>query len=111
MIRRPPRSTLFPYTTLFRSHGDGLAALQFRRTAGGMTEEVRSPVAAPDGIQPERAGDRYTLSVGRLGDPLAAVRLADVALGAHVPVGLVRCAHHASGVDQAPLPAVRITIP
>src|SRR3712207_8745362 len=26
MIRRPPRSTLFPYTTLFRSHGLGLAA-------------------------------------------------------------------------------------
>src|SRR3712207_8010117 len=23
MIRRPPRSTLFPYTTLFRSGGDG----------------------------------------------------------------------------------------
>src|SRR3712207_7192495 len=25
MIRRPPRSTLFPYTTLFRSAPDGLA--------------------------------------------------------------------------------------
>src|SRR2546430_11954222 len=25
MIRRPPRSTLFPYTTLFRSHRGGLA--------------------------------------------------------------------------------------
>src|SRR2546427_2770993 len=25
MIRRPPRSTLFPYTTLFRSNGDGKA--------------------------------------------------------------------------------------
>src|SRR5256886_13404405 len=24
MIRRPPRSTLFPYTTLFRSHGRSL---------------------------------------------------------------------------------------
>src|SRR2546427_5231265 len=24
MIRRPPRSTLFPYTTLFRSLGDGI---------------------------------------------------------------------------------------
>src|SRR3989442_3864685 len=24
MIRRPPRSTLFPYTTLFRSHGEVL---------------------------------------------------------------------------------------
>src|SRR5690349_24181451 len=23
MIRRPPRSTLFPYTTLFRSRGEG----------------------------------------------------------------------------------------
>src|SRR3712207_7206779 len=27
MIRRPPRSTLFPYTTLFRSTVDALAAL------------------------------------------------------------------------------------
>src|SRR5260221_10766305 len=26
MIRRPPRSTLFPYTTLFRSPGPGVAA-------------------------------------------------------------------------------------
>src|SRR2546430_10354272 len=25
MIRRPPRSTLFPYTTLFRSDGDAVA--------------------------------------------------------------------------------------
>src|SRR5256885_11636566 len=26
MIRRPPRSTLFPYTTLFRSRGSSFAA-------------------------------------------------------------------------------------
>src|SRR5256885_7384365 len=31
MIRRPPRSTLFPYTTLFRSPAD--AARHARRTA------------------------------------------------------------------------------
>src|SRR5436309_4268780 len=31
MIRRPPRSTLFPYTTLFRSPG---GAGQVRRAAG-----------------------------------------------------------------------------
>src|SRR5256885_13103282 len=30
MIRRPPRSTLFPYTTLFRSHQVELGALQHR---------------------------------------------------------------------------------
>src|SRR5258707_4735157 len=33
MIRPPPRSTLFPYTTLFRSHG--LAHLVEDRPAGG----------------------------------------------------------------------------
>src|SRR3712207_7902602 len=32
MIRRPPRSTLFPYTTLFRSH---TAADRGRRTGTG----------------------------------------------------------------------------
>src|SRR3712207_7722001 len=26
MIRRPPRSTLFPYTTLFRSYSSGMSA-------------------------------------------------------------------------------------
>src|SRR2546427_9276132 len=30
MIRRPPRSTLFPYTTLFRSFGVDAPALQLR---------------------------------------------------------------------------------
>src|SRR5256885_8463185 len=29
MIRRPPRSTLFPYTTLFRSRVPGAAYLQY----------------------------------------------------------------------------------
>src|SRR3712207_8184977 len=28
MIRRPPRSTLFPYTTLFRSHDEAAELLQ-----------------------------------------------------------------------------------
>src|SRR3712207_8873694 len=31
MIRRPPRSTLFPYTTLFRSKQPALEALRERR--------------------------------------------------------------------------------
>src|SRR3712207_8872059 len=37
MIRRPPRSTLFPYTTLFRSEGD-------RRL-----HRVRAPAVRPHG--------------------------------------------------------------
>src|SRR3712207_6989295 len=31
MIRRPPRSTLFPYTTLFRSRGDEPARIERER--------------------------------------------------------------------------------
>src|SRR5687768_18257741 len=31
MIRRPPRSTLFPYTTLFRSHAGARRARPVRR--------------------------------------------------------------------------------
>src|SRR2546427_3618322 len=34
MIRRPPRSTLFPYTTLFRSGGVRFAALRQDARAG-----------------------------------------------------------------------------
>src|SRR5256885_9219845 len=34
MIRRPPRSTLFPYTTLFRSHLGGQRRLDTRQPDG-----------------------------------------------------------------------------
>src|SRR5256886_17100893 len=34
MIRRPPRSTLFPYTTLFRSYGNEIAHLDFHTAPG-----------------------------------------------------------------------------
>src|SRR5260221_9674645 len=35
MIRRPPRSTLFPYTTLFRSHLAVRAEWQLYKKVGG----------------------------------------------------------------------------
>src|SRR2546422_7687075 len=44
MIRRPPRSTLFPYTTLFRSRRVG--ARQARPRPAGQVEDREHPVAA-----------------------------------------------------------------
>src|SRR3712207_7954193 len=41
MIRRPPRSTLFPYTTLFRSLGEPLADGQVQPHRGGDAELAR----------------------------------------------------------------------
>src|SRR2546429_3068335 len=52
MIRRPPRSTLFPYTTLFRSHPTSLWRLGRRaRAACGCSRQRPRPSAAP---QPHR---------------------------------------------------------
>src|SRR3712207_7975664 len=53
MIRRPPRSTLFPYTTLFRSarflrERDKLADLQVRQL-----EKIRLRAAEAPGTLPE----------------------------------------------------------
>src|SRR5256885_11747485 len=45
MIRRPPRSTLFPYTTLFRSVPAG-RVLPLRPPAPGRRRRVRRPPAA-----------------------------------------------------------------
>src|SRR2546429_1338117 len=42
MIRRPPRSTLFPYTTLFRSRRRGANLLEALAIAGGR-HHVRDP--------------------------------------------------------------------
>src|SRR2546427_7816031 len=58
MIRRPPRSTLFPYTTLFRSLLAGLARSAVHRTAphGASSEALVAPLA-PDPDAEADAGD------------------------------------------------------
>src|SRR3989475_12680230 len=50
MIRRPPRSTLFPYTTLFRSvlGADALALGQVRERWGGRPRRGAQPLAQVD---------------------------------------------------------------
>src|SRR5258708_31901129 len=53
MIRRPPRSTLFPYTTLFRSGPRGPAALGIVATAA---PRLPSPPPASRRSQPRSAG-------------------------------------------------------
>src|SRR3989442_8215809 len=45
MIRRPPRSTLFPYTTLFRSPPAPRRPLRDLQRAGQRPQPVAGPVA------------------------------------------------------------------
>src|SRR3712207_1124361 len=103
MIRRPPRSTLFPYTTLFRSGPAGYTAALYTARAnlsplviegffwGGLlqqTTEVENYPGFRDGImgpelmqtmrdQAERFGTRF------LTDQASSVELADEPGGVH----------------------------
>src|SRR5207249_6096334 len=80
MLRRPPRSTLFPYTTLFRSTGEADGWLGYVRAAaeasmvGGLadwfavTALFRHPLGVPiphTAIIPERK-DQFGETLGSL---------------------------------------------
>src|SRR3712207_8128968 len=58
MIRRPPRSTLFPYTTLFRSHALVNAEFRLRALGGGWrwTNVRAAPVLDAEGRIEKWAG-------------------------------------------------------
>src|SRR5947209_17018816 len=60
MIRRPPRSTLFPYTTLFRSRP--------RNGRGQDAADPRSRDQGPDQAPAARERESARRSVGRAGD-------------------------------------------
>jgi tricorn protease-like protein len=92
-------------------HGDGLTSLQFRRTAGGDTEEVKSSLRAAEVIQLERRGSTFTMSVARFGEPFVSEQLAGVDLGDEVYIGLFVCAHNAEGVERGEFENVRIIVP
>src|SRR3712207_7766706 len=72
MIRRPPRSTLFPYTTLFRSPGHaaggrGPAGAQGRRrrdgaAAGGRERRRRGDLLRPAQRRRDRKSTRLNSS-------------------------------------------------
>src|SRR3712207_1333429 len=57
MIRRPPRSTLFPYTTLFRSRGFEAVPRLLQTTAGDLPEEVTEECFGPVSVVARYDGD------------------------------------------------------
>src|SRR2546422_115592 len=71
MIRRPPRSTLFPYTTLFRSHllmedpAAGGHPLHITGSQGALVTEAVTVVHRPR----EDIGDGFDPAMGVPGEP------------------------------------------
>src|SRR2546430_3922955 len=64
MIRRPPRSTLFPYTTLFRSHiwQSNMSPLRRRSTAATGRSNRSYPTACARGRSEEHTSELQSQS-------------------------------------------------
>ena len=110
------RPTLDPHSPHVTAavHGDGLASLQFRRTAGATTEEIKSADSLPNPdavIQLERRDGAYIMSVAQFGDTLVSTQVSDVSLPDTVYVGLFVCSHNQSVAERGEFSNVRITIP
>src|SRR2546427_3550963 len=63
MIRRPPRSTLFPYTTLFRSVPEGREAVT-PETAYVITQMLRGVVERGTGVAAKALGRPIAAKTG-----------------------------------------------
>src|SRR3712207_7955099 len=67
MIRRPPRSTLFPYTTLFRSPipiniENGIAAMAMAQLNGVAAQEIKQGMQTYGGVDRDRKSTRLNSS-------------------------------------------------
>jgi WD40 repeat protein len=92
-------------------HGDGLTSLQYRKTAGDSTKEIRSALTGADVIQLERKGNTYTMRVAKFGQPFVTEQVADLDLGDEVYVGLFVGSHNKDVVEKGIFRDVRISAP
>jgi TolB protein len=92
-------------------HGDGLTSLQFRRTADGQTEEIRSTMTHANVIQLERRGKSFIMSVAQFGGIFTRTELTELDLGDEVYVGLFLCSHNPKVSEKARFRNVRIVVP
>jgi len=91
--------------------GNGLVSLQFRREAGGPTEEVRSALTNADVIELERKDNTYSMSVARYGEPFVPSYVNEINLGEDIYVGLFVCSHEEDSIEKAMFQDVRIVQP
>lgn len=92
-------------------HGDGLTSLQYRKTTGANTEEIKAKITHADVIQLERKGNTYTMRVAKFGEPFVTEQVADLDLGDEVYVGLFVGSHNKDVLERGVFRDVRISVP
>src|SRR5258708_37329267 len=81
MIRRPPRSTLFPYTTLFRSRFEGEDRVSRVITRGGLALDADAVVVGA-GVNPDVSlASKAGLEIGERGGVRCSSRLQTAVAG------------------------------
>src|SRR2546426_8504996 len=93
MIRRPPRSTLFPYTTLFRSQRDALGQPQLVRGEAMMLLEPRDRKASDARALPPHRLDEDRLVRQQSGERVSEPRVLLAVTGIHRPLDPPPVAH------------------
>lgn len=92
-------------------HGDGLTSLQFRRSSGAQTEEIKSKNTHANIIELERKGTKYTMRMAKYGEPFVNDSVTDIDLGDEVYVGLFVGSHNADVLETGVFSNVRIYVP
>src|SRR3712207_8446264 len=98
MIRRPPRSTLFPYTTLFRSlrrapprpgHGRSSLEAAFLLQVGDAGGRRRLPAFGPEGRPGDRKSTRLNSSHANISYAVFCLKKKTLALTSSLPVMVI----------------------
>jgi regulation of enolase protein 1 (concanavalin A-like superfamily) len=89
-------------------HGDGLTSLQYRKSKGADTEEVKADIQAPDKIQFERRGNLYIFSAAKNGEQLREVARVELDFGKEVYAGIFICSHDENTYEEAVFSNVKI---
>src|SRR2546428_2643326 len=97
MIRRPPRSTLFPYTTLFRSNGAG------KSTTLGMLTTTIAPTGGSD--RGRKRSEEHTSELQSRSDLVCRLLLENK----KALVAAARSDRNQQHIDPAAVPVRRLT--
>ena len=92
-------------------HGDGLTSLQFRRTAGAQTEEIKAKLTKANIIELERHGNQYIMRAAIYGEPFVMDTINNIDLGDEVYVGLFVGSHNADVAETGVFSNTRLTVP
>jgi dipeptidyl aminopeptidase/acylaminoacyl peptidase len=97
-----------PYVDVAR-HGNGLTALQFRETKGGITQEIQSGFAGPARLGMEKRGDYISFWISNTGEELhPAGGSFKLPLTEPFYVGLAVSAHDNTTIEQAEFSQVEL---